>query len=121
MKFVHTADTHLGFEVTKISQCHPQGRIWRADAVFNNLSTVVQYAMEHEADLFIHSGDLFNKYDIPNQFRRLRDDLVIRFNLTGGTKKGDYPEIDFDRIRADNPEAVECQFAVKAGTKWILK
>jgi exonuclease SbcD len=339
LKFVHTADTHLGFEVTKISQCHPQGRVWRADAIFNNFLTVVQYALEHEVDLFIHSGDLFNKYYIPrknldslarplfdlaragvpvlvipgnhersefpfdlfhgspgifvfdrpkslsllldgytvgiagfpfirndskrtflkalmeteyrglrsdfnllvthqafdtatvgpvgfvfrpgrsdtvsrhtipldfeyiaaghihryqilthplkpslpfvypgsiqrmsfteryeekgfvegelikdrietrflplpthdmemveidtagrtgaecendirNQFWRLRDDLVIRFNLTGGTKKGDYPEIDFDRIRADMPEAVECQFAIKAGTKWILK
>ena len=59
--------------------------------------------------------------DIRDQFWRLRHDLVIRFNLTGGTKKGDYPDIDFDRIRADMPEAVECQFAIKTGAKWILK
>ena len=59
--------------------------------------------------------------DIRNQFWRLRDDLVIRFNLTGGNKKADYPDIDFDRIRADIPAAVECHFAIKAGTKWILK
>ena len=339
MKFVHTADTHLGFEVTKRPQCHPQGRKWRADAIFNNFLAVVQYALEHKVDLFIHSGDLLNKYYIPrenlndltrpiidlasagvrvlvipgnhersefpfdlfhgsprifvfdrpkslsfvldgysvgiagfpfirndskrtflkalmeteykslrsdfnllvthqafdmatvgpigfifragrsdtvsrqtipldfeyiaaghihryqilthplkptlqfvypgstqrmsfaemyeekgfvegelmndrietrflplpthdmemveietagktgpecendirDQFWRLRDDLVIRFNLTGGTKKRDYPDIDFDRIRADMPETVECHFAIKAGTKWILK
>ena len=339
MKFVHTADTHLGFEVTRRTQYHPQGRKWRADAIFNNFVTVVEYALAQEVDLFIHSGDLFNKYYIPrqnldaltrpvlnlakagvpvlvipgnhersefpfdlfqgspgifvfdrpkslsfvldgysvgiagfpfirndskriflkalmeteygglrsdlnllvthqafdmatvgpvgfifrpgrsdtvsrftipldfeyiaaghihryqilthplkpslqfvypgstqrmsfaemyevkgfvegelvndrietrflplpthdmemveietagrtgiecendirDQFWRLREDLVIRFNLTGGAKKGDYPDIDFDRIRADMPGTVECQFAIKAGTKWILK
>ena len=59
--------------------------------------------------------------DIRNQFWRLRDDLVIRFNLTGGSKKGDYPNIDFDRIRADMPAVLECQFAIKTGKRWILR
>ena len=339
MKFVHTADTHLGFEVTKRSHVHPEGRIWRAETIYNNFLTVVRYALDQEVDLFIHSGDLFNKYYIPrenldhltrpvlelaragipvlvipgnhersefpydlfhgspgifvfdrpkslslvldgfsvgiagfpfirndskrtflkalmeteysglrsdlnllvthqafdmatvgpvdfifrpgrsdtvsrhtipldfdyiaaghihrfqilthplkpalpfvypgstqrmsfaemyedkgfvegelindriatrfhplpahdmemveietagrtgaecendirDQFWRLREDLIIRFNLTGGTRKGDYPEIDFDRIRADMPEAMECHFAIKTGKKWILK
>jgi DNA repair exonuclease SbcCD nuclease subunit len=67
MKFVHTADTHLGYEITKIAQCHPQGRQKRAESISHNFMTIVQEAVEIEADLFIHSGDLFNKYYIPRE------------------------------------------------------
>ena len=64
MKFVHTADTHLGFEITKIFQGHPRGRKKRADSIFKNFLTVIQHALDNKVDLFIHSGDLFNKYYI---------------------------------------------------------
>ncbi|MFC1825443.1 exonuclease SbcCD subunit D, partial [Thermodesulfobacteriota bacterium] len=67
MKFVHTADTHLGFEVTKVAQSHPRGRKRRADTIFENFLSVLQYAGDVEADFFIHSGDLFNKYYIPGE------------------------------------------------------
>ena len=76
MRFIHTADTHLGFEVTKIAQSDPEGRQNRADAIFKNFETIVQSAIEMEADLFIHSGDLFNKYYIP---REILDDLTRPF------------------------------------------
>ena len=68
MKFVHTADTHLGFEITKRIQCHPRGRKRRADSIFHNFLTVVEHALNIKADLFIHSGDLFNKYYIQERF-----------------------------------------------------
>lgn len=73
MKFVHTADTHLGFEITRTPQYQTQGRQKRAESIFHNFSTVVQHAVDIEADLFIHSGDLFNKYYIP---RSLLDELI---------------------------------------------
>ena len=73
MKFVHTADTHLGFEITRMFQGHPEGRKRRADSVFRNFLTVLQHAMDIEADLLIHSGDLFNKYYIP---REILDELI---------------------------------------------
>ena len=73
MKFVHTADTHLGFEFTKGAPCHPQGRRRRARSVFDNFLTVIEHAIEGEVDLFIHSGDLFNKYYIP---RDALDELI---------------------------------------------
>ena len=73
MKFVHTADTHLGYEITRINQSDPQGRQKRADHIFRNFLTVLDHAREIEADLFIHSGDLFNKYYIP---REILDELV---------------------------------------------
>ena len=76
MKFIHTADTHLGFEITKIAQSDPVGRQNRADAIFENFVSIVKHAIEIGADLFIHSGDLFNKYYIPREFL---DELVRPF------------------------------------------
>jgi len=76
LKFVHTADTHLGFDITKTAQSDPRGRKSRADAIFQNFVSVVEHAVEIESDLFIHSGDLFNKYDIP---RDILDELVHPF------------------------------------------
>jgi exonuclease SbcD len=76
LRFIHTADTHLGFEITKIAQSDPVGRQNRADSIFENFVSIVEHAIEIEADLFIHSGDLFNKYYIP---RRILDELVRPF------------------------------------------
>ena len=67
MKFIHTADTHLGFEVIRTAQADDAGRQRRARSVFDNFVAVVQHALNVEADLFIHSGDLFNKYYIPRE------------------------------------------------------
>jgi DNA repair exonuclease SbcCD nuclease subunit len=76
LKFIHTADTHLGFEITKIAQSDPRGRQNRADTIFQNFVSMVEHAIEIEADLFIHSGDLFNKYYIP---RGILDELIRPF------------------------------------------
>jgi DNA repair protein SbcD/Mre11 len=73
MKFIHTADTHLGFEVIRTTPSDDAGRRRRAQAVLENFVTVLDHAMTVEADLFIHSGDLFNKYYIP---REKLDELV---------------------------------------------
>ena len=58
---------------------------------------------------------------IKSQFWRFHEDLVLRFNLTGGAKGSDYPEIDFGAIRAEMPPVLECQFAIKTKTGWIMK
>jgi exonuclease SbcD len=76
LKFIHTADTHLGFEITKIAQSDPAGRQNRADSIFENFVSIVAHAIEVGADFFIHSGDLFNKYYIP---REVLDELVRPF------------------------------------------
>jgi DNA repair exonuclease SbcCD nuclease subunit len=76
LRFIHTADTHLGFEVTKVTQHHPEGRQKRADSIVENFQNIVRYALDAEADLFFHSGDLFNKYYIP---REKLDELISPF------------------------------------------
>ncbi|MEW6669932.1 MAG: metallophosphoesterase [Thermodesulfobacteriota bacterium] len=249
MKFVHTADTHLGFDFVKAPSPDEKGRRRRAEWIYRNFLAVVEHALSIQADLFIHSGDLFNKFYIPrdqlnplvthqafdgaivgpadftfktgrsdtvsreklpldfeyvaaghihrhqalphpmkprlsivypgsiqrmsfaeiheekgfvvgetiedriesrfmplsawdmevveisgagktaeavrseiiDQSWRFREDLVIRFSLTGGVRKGDYPEIDFYRLRMELPTALECLFAVKTEKRWIIR
>jgi len=41
--------------------------------------------------------------------------------LTGGASQKDYPQIDFDRLRLEMPPILECQFAIRAGKRWIAK
>lgn len=108
MKFVHTADTHLGFEITKITQSDPQGRQRRAASIFQNFGAIVQYALEVEADIL-------------SQFWRFSEEMVIRFNLTGGKKASDYPDVDFQKLRGKMPPVLECHFAIKTEKGWILK
>lgn len=73
LRFIHTADTHLGFEITKTVRYHQEGRRKRSDSIFENFLRIIQYTIEVEADLLIHSGDLFNKYYIP---RKTLDELI---------------------------------------------
>ncbi len=83
MKFVHTADTHLGFEITKIPQGHPQGRQRRADSILRNFEAVVRHALDIEVDFFLHSGDLFNKYYIPQKILEQLIQPLLALSRTG--------------------------------------
>ena len=83
MKFVHTADSHLGFDITRSPQSHPEGRRKRADAVYQNFETTVQHALDMEADLYIHSGDLFNKYYIPMEVLDLLVQPLLNLSKQG--------------------------------------
>lgn len=108
MKFVHTADTHLGYDITKTAQAHPQGRKKRADFIFRNFSRVVKHAIREEVDFFIHSGDLFNKYYIPGEIL----DALIRpmvslaeagipvFLIPGNHERSQFP---FDLFHGSGP------------------
>jgi DNA repair exonuclease SbcCD nuclease subunit len=58
---------------------------------------------------------------ISEQFWRFGEDRVIRFQLTGGKKAADYPDLDFEKIRAGMPPVLECQFAVRVGKRWVLR
>lgn len=58
---------------------------------------------------------------IRSQFWRFREDMVIRFNLTGGSRMSDYPEIDFESLRKEMPAVLECQFVIKTEKRWVAK
>jgi exonuclease SbcD len=80
LKFIHTADTHLGFEVIRTAPSDDAGRQRRADSVFENFMTVLEHALSTGVDLLIHSGDLFNKFYIP---REKLDELIAPFTALG--------------------------------------
>ncbi|MBI5582500.1 MAG: metallophosphoesterase [Deltaproteobacteria bacterium] len=65
MRFIHTADTHLGFELVKTPAQDAPGRRERAARIGANFQAVVDRTLECRADLFIHGGDLFNKHYLP--------------------------------------------------------
>jgi exonuclease SbcD len=65
LKIIHTADSHLGLNVSKTRPSDVEGRERRAQGIWENFLRVVHYALDVEADLFIHSGDLFDKAYIP--------------------------------------------------------
>src|SRR4030042_375328 len=50
LKFVHTADTHLGFEVLKVAASDSRGRQKRADSILGNFLKVIDHALESDAD-----------------------------------------------------------------------
>lgn len=67
MKFVHTADTHLGFDCLKVAWPDPDGRRRRAEAITQNFHSVIEHAEYINADFLLHAGDLFNKYYFPDE------------------------------------------------------
>jgi exonuclease SbcD len=99
LKFIHTADTHLGFEVMKAAPSDDAGRKRRARSVFDNFVAVLEHALTIEADLFIHSGDLFNKHYIPQEkldelispFRALSEAGVSMVIIPGNHERSEFP------------------------------
>jgi DNA repair protein SbcD/Mre11 len=99
LKFVHTADTHLGFEYTRTAQGDPKGRVNRAEAVFRNFLEVIRHAVEIQADFFIHSGDLFNKAYISREtldrltlpFAELKKEGIRVLLVPGNHERSEFP------------------------------
>ncbi len=58
---------------------------------------------------------------IKNQFWRFHEELVIRFNLIGGTKLSEYPDLDVQGLRGRMPPILECQFMLRAGERWVIR
>jgi DNA repair exonuclease SbcCD nuclease subunit len=118
LKFVHTADTHLGFEVIRTAPTDDAGRRRRAQSVFDNFMAVVEHALAVEADLFIHSGDLFNKYYIPRDkldalvspFERLSKAGIRVVMIPGNHERSEFPFDLFHGMRGiyvlDQPKSL---------------
>lgn len=118
MKFVHTADTHLGFEITRTAPNDPGGRRKRADAIFRNFERVARHALETGADLFIHGGDLFNKHYIPREVLDLLIGPILELAragvpvllIPGNHERSEFPFDLFHGCRAvfvfDRPKSI---------------
>lgn len=118
MKFVHTADTHLGFEVIRTAPSDGAGRQRRAQAVLENFLAVLEHARAVEADLLIHSGDLFNKYYIPQDklselvlpMRAITEAGIAVVIIPGNHERSEFPFDLFHGIRGiyalDRPKSL---------------
>jgi DNA repair protein SbcD/Mre11 len=118
LKFIHTADTHLGFEVIRTTPADDAGRQRRAQSVFDNFMAVVEHALAVKADLFIHSGDLFNKYYIPRDkldalispFERLSKAGIRVVMIPGNHERSEFPFDLFHGMRGiyvlDRPKSL---------------
>jgi exonuclease SbcD len=91
------------------------------DRIETRFIPLPEWGMEMvEIEAALQSADAVQSA-IRNQFWRFREDLVIRFNLTGGARMSDYPEIDFESLRRQMPPVLECQFVIKTGKRWVEK
>lgn len=63
LKILFLADSHLGFDLA----VHPQKvRRRRGEDFFGNFERILQYALDNQADLILHGGDLFYRTLVPN-------------------------------------------------------
>ena len=77
MRFIHTADLHIGMKPDK-------DRVWgfsRADAVRTALSRLISHCNEEEIDLLLIAGDLFHRPPTVSELREA-DALFLRLNHT---------------------------------------
>jgi len=58
---------------------------------------------------------------IRSHFWRIEQGAIVRFNLTGGSSPGDYPAVDFKGLRAELPQVLQCQFALRTGRRWVQR
>lgn len=59
MKLIHFSDTHLGF--SEYAKIDPEtGLNLREADVYRGFSQVIDYIVEHQPDIIVHSGDLFD-------------------------------------------------------------
>jgi DNA repair exonuclease SbcCD nuclease subunit len=85
---VVTSDNHLGAYWARL---RPDKLEARRRALQQNFARVVDYAIEHQADLFLHAGDLFDRPDprnaerlfVAKQIQRLRGANIPVFIIAG--------------------------------------
>lgn len=52
MKYIHLSDTHLGYQHLGLEE--------RKRDFFDSFNYVIDYAIEHNVDFIIHTGDFFH-------------------------------------------------------------
>jgi exonuclease SbcD len=83
-----TSDNHLGAYWARL---RPEKLEARRRALQENFRRVIDYAIEHRADLFLQTGDLFDRPDprnaerlfVARQFQRLREKNIPIFCIAG--------------------------------------
>ncbi|MFH1013118.1 MAG: DNA repair exonuclease [Thermoplasmatota archaeon] len=79
MKIIHVADTHLGFSAYR--KTTKDGVNQRETDIYHSFEQVVDYAIQHHADLIIHAGDLFDTVRPTNRAIMVAMQQILRLSL----------------------------------------
>ncbi len=78
MKFLHTADSHLGYSAyTRLSS---EGYNQREMDVYKGFEQTIDAAIDNEVDMFIHAGDLFDSVRPNNRALSFALDQILRLS-----------------------------------------
>ncbi len=81
MRVLHVADTHIGYSAyNKLDQ---NGLNQRESDVYSAFSQVVDHALEHDVDLFLHAGDLFDTVRPSNRAISFAVQQLLRLSRAG--------------------------------------
>ena len=81
MKVLHLADTHIGYSA--YNKLDENGINQREVDVYNSFSQVVDYAIEKNVDLVLHSGDLFDTVRPSNRAISFAIGQLLRLSNAG--------------------------------------
>lgn len=81
MRLLHVADTHLGFQAYRALDA--EGYNQRESDVYAAFSATVDLALEHEVDLVVHAGDLFDAVRPTNRAIGRALDELLRLREAG--------------------------------------
>ena len=76
MKFLHIADTHLGYSAYR--KATPDGINQREIDTYDAFKQFIDYAVKSKPDLIIHAGDLFDSVRPNNRAITFAIDQIIR-------------------------------------------
>jgi DNA repair exonuclease SbcCD nuclease subunit len=78
MKFLHVADTHLGYSAYR--KANPDGINQRELDTYNAFKEFVDHAIKSKPDLIIHAGDLFDSVRPNNRAITFALDQILRLS-----------------------------------------
>ncbi len=78
MRFLHIADTHLGFSAYR--RINPEGINQREIDVYNAFKQIIDYAIENPPDFILHAGDLFDSVRPNNRAISFTVDQLLRLS-----------------------------------------
>ncbi|RLF42173.1 MAG: exonuclease SbcCD subunit D [Thermoplasmata archaeon] len=78
MRFLHIADTHLGFSAYR--RINEDGVNQREIDIYNAFKQVIDYAIENPPDFILHAGDLFDSVRPNNRAISFTVDQLLRLS-----------------------------------------
>lgn len=83
IKFIHTADLHLGSPLKSLGQASEEIRDRLRDATFTALKRIIDAALRHEVDFVLFAGDVYDLESRSIRANRILAEELGRLNAAG--------------------------------------